>query len=247
MPETGVSIGEINRLLHERFGHDLHIEGDLVQTDTGGLTLTVRGDNVPASTFTGAAGDLDKLTTQAAEYVYGRSQPREYVAYLEGVNRDKDALIFLPAAFGHAKDDAERAALANVWGNAYADLFQPGPAVEKYRLTRSLAPTRSNLWWTAGINLVNAVWMSQGEEAGWREAHGFLQAAAAAPQRDRPELRKMSESGAGDLGCAAPAAEPLGRPRQPRRAKQHDRRPFHRRRLRPPARAGSVGALYGRQ
>jgi hypothetical protein len=32
VPETGVSLGEINRLLHERFGHDLHIGGDLVQT-----------------------------------------------------------------------------------------------------------------------------------------------------------------------------------------------------------------------
>jgi tetratricopeptide (TPR) repeat protein len=192
VPETGVSIGEINRLLHERFGHDLHIDGDLVQTDTGGLALTVRGDGVPASTFTGAAGELEKLTTQAAEYVYGRSQPGEYAGYLEDVNRDKDALAFLSGAFGRAKDDAERAALANAWGNAYADLFQPGPAVEKYRLTRSLSPPRSKVWWTAWINLVNVVWMSQGEEAGWREAHGFLQAAAAAPQRDRPELRKMS-------------------------------------------------------
>ncbi len=31
VPETGVSIGEVNRLLHERLGHDLHIEGDLVR------------------------------------------------------------------------------------------------------------------------------------------------------------------------------------------------------------------------
>ena len=62
VPETGVSIGEINRLLHQRFGHDLHIDGDLVQTEAvgsaGGSALTVRGDGVPAKTFDGAAGDL---------------------------------------------------------------------------------------------------------------------------------------------------------------------------------------------
>jgi hypothetical protein len=41
VPSTGVSIGEIDRLLKSRFGHDLHINGDLVQTDTGGLAPTV--------------------------------------------------------------------------------------------------------------------------------------------------------------------------------------------------------------
>jgi hypothetical protein len=41
------SIGEISRLLRERFGHDLHIDGDLIETVTGGLTLTVRGNGVP--------------------------------------------------------------------------------------------------------------------------------------------------------------------------------------------------------
>src|SRR3569833_2338569 len=30
VPETGVSIGELSRLLHERFGHDTHIDGDLL-------------------------------------------------------------------------------------------------------------------------------------------------------------------------------------------------------------------------
>jgi hypothetical protein len=73
VPETGISIGEINRLLHERFGHDLHIDGDLVQTESGGLSLTVRGDGMPAATFAGGATDLDKLTTQAAEYMAVRS------------------------------------------------------------------------------------------------------------------------------------------------------------------------------
>ena len=104
VPETGVSIGEINRLLHQRFGHDLHIAGDLVQTESGGLALTVRGDGVPAKTFDGAAGDLDKLTTQAAEYIYGRSQPLQYTAYLEGADRNADALAFIPAAYPRAGD-----------------------------------------------------------------------------------------------------------------------------------------------
>ena len=35
VPETGVSIGDISRLLHEHFSHDLHIGGDLIQTPAG--------------------------------------------------------------------------------------------------------------------------------------------------------------------------------------------------------------------
>ena len=194
VPETGVSIGEIARLLHERFGHDLHIDGDLVQTDTGGLALTVRGDGVPASTFTGGPGDLDRLTTQAAEYVYGRSQPYQYAAYLDNSGRDKDALAFLPGAFGRAHDDTVRAKLANAWGNAYSDLLQPGPAAEKYRLDMSLSPPRSRAWWTAWGNLIASVWISQGEEAAWRESHAFLRPAAAAAKREQAPLRNQSNA-----------------------------------------------------
>ncbi len=42
-PETGLSIGQLQRILKSRFGHDEHIEGELVQTESGGLALTIRG------------------------------------------------------------------------------------------------------------------------------------------------------------------------------------------------------------
>jgi len=184
VPETGVSIGEINRLLHARFGHDIHIGGDLVQTETGDLALTVRGDGVPAKTFKGAAGDLDKLTTQAAEYVYGRSQPVEFAAYLESYNRNQDALAFLPEAFGRAPDDAARETLANSWGNAYSGLYQLAPAAAKYRLSMSFKAHN----WRAWGNLVGAVMVGEGEEAGWREARAFLRAMDSAPKNEKPKL-----------------------------------------------------------
>src|SRR3984893_12545122 len=47
VPETGISLGEISRLLRDRFGHDVHIDGDLVEAPAGGLSLTVRGNGVP--------------------------------------------------------------------------------------------------------------------------------------------------------------------------------------------------------
>ncbi len=185
VPETGVSIGEVSRLLHERFGHDLHIDGDLIQTESGGLALTVRGDGVPASTFAGDAGDLDKLTVQAAEYLYGRSQPTRYASYLIG-NRDEDALGFLPGAFARARNDDERTDLAISWGNAYGDLGQAGPAIEKYRLVMALSKPKSVVWWVGWSNIVATVAWAQGEEAGWRESQPLLRAVAAASKREQP-------------------------------------------------------------
>ena len=185
VPETGVSIGEINRLLHQRFGHDLHIDGDLVQTETGGLALTVRGDGVPARTFAGAPGALDTLTTQAAEYVYGRSQPYQFATYLVGNNRNADALAFIPGAFARAQNDDERAHLANSWGNALVDMNLPAQALEKHRLALSLKPS----YWAPRGNIVSETALTAGEEAGWRESQVFLRAASMGPKKDRPELR----------------------------------------------------------
>jgi hypothetical protein len=188
VPETGVSIGEINRLLHERFGHDLHIGGEVVETEAGGLALTVRGDGVPAATFSGAASDLQKLSLQAAEYVYGRSQPARFAVYLTDQNRYADDVAFLASAFPRAKNDADRSELANDWGNADAGLFQQGLAVSKYRLAMTFAKPRAPMWWRAWGNLVGSLAASQSEEAGWREGHAMLQAAAAAPKSEQPDL-----------------------------------------------------------
>ena len=181
VPDTGVSLGEINRLLHARFGHDLHIDGELMQTDSGGLALTVRGDGVPAQTFTGAAADLDALTSKAAEYVYGRSQPLNYGVYLQNAGRWTEAVAFIEGAFPRAVDDNARADLANNWGNSLIGAGQRAAAVEKYRLAMALKPHN----WKAWGNLIGALSQTQGEEATWQEARRFLQAAATSRGKDR--------------------------------------------------------------
>lgn len=189
LPETGVSIGEIQKLVKERFGHDVHIGGDLVQTSNGGLALTVRGDDVPAQTFTGGVDDVDKLAVKAAEYIYGRSQPWLYAVYLATNGRDADAIAFLPGAFGRATSDAQRADFANVWGVAYNDLNKPTQSIAKYRLAMSLSPPQSTIWWKAWGNILIEVSLADGEEQSWKESMKFLQAAQDAPSAKKPELR----------------------------------------------------------
>ena len=176
VPETGVSVGEIHRLLQQRFGHDVRIGGDLVQTESGGLTLTIRGSGVPPKTFWGGAGDLETLSVQAAEYVYGRSQPLAFAVYLTGCGRDKDALAFLPGAFARAGTDALRSNLANSWGNALLNLNQQVQAAAKFRLAISLNPNN----WVPRMNLPAALATAEGEEAAWRASTDLLRADAVA-------------------------------------------------------------------
>jgi tetratricopeptide (TPR) repeat protein len=185
LPDTGVSIGELDRLMHERFGHDIHIDGDLVQRETGALALTVRGEGVPAKRFEGPPGDLGKLTTEAAEYIYGRSQPFQYAVYLSGQGRDDDALAFLPGGFARAGTNEARAQLANVWGLTYLDQAKFAQAGAKFRLAMSLKPN----YWRAWANLIGAVQGSNGEEAAWQESRAMLHAVNAVSLGDRPDLR----------------------------------------------------------
>lgn len=183
VPETGISIGEILRLLHERFGHDLHIDGELIQTKSGGLVLTVRGDDIPAKSFATESDDPDKLAIEAAEYVYGRTQPLRYVTYLENAGRNDDALALLPGEFARAANDDERAKWANAWGNVLSEMMNNDQALEKYRLALSLKPDDWKIW----NNLVAAVPFADGEEAGWQESRRFLQAADKAAPKDKPK------------------------------------------------------------
>lgn len=179
VPETGVSIGEVDNLLKKRFGHDLHIDGDLVQTDAGGLALTVRGDRISPKTFAGAAGDLEKLTTQAAEYVYGQAEPTLYAGYLVNAGRNAEAVAFSKAAYLTAAR-SEQPYLLNQWANA---LLNVGGSHEQalvlYRGALKLKPD----YWIAYSNLMNSTWGLGDEEGSWRTGEVMRKAAGGRPGR----------------------------------------------------------------
>jgi hypothetical protein len=132
VPETGVSIGQLQRVLKARFGHDQRIDGDLVQAEQGGLALTVRGTGILPRTFTDEARHLDQLLTQAGEYVYGQSQPGLFAAYLSNNDRDDEAIRFAQGAYGTA-DSSERPYVLNYWANALTDKGGEGRCPRRYR------------------------------------------------------------------------------------------------------------------
>ena len=183
VPETGVSLGEISRLLKERFGHDVHIEGDLIETPAGGLALTVRGNGVPPKTFAGSPVELEKLTTQAAEYVYSKSQPARWATYLSNTGRYDEAIAFCRAAVASA-DPAERPGLLNIWA---ISLDSTGgshrEALGLFRAAVKLEPDS----WPAHNNIQNDLMLLGDEESAWRAGEEMRTVAGGRPGR-APEL-----------------------------------------------------------
>lgn len=82
IPETGVSIGELQRFLRNWLGHDTHITGEVWRTQTG-IAVTARESAEAGATFTGPESDLDGLMQKAAEHVYSVTQPFRYANFLD--------------------------------------------------------------------------------------------------------------------------------------------------------------------
>jgi tetratricopeptide (TPR) repeat protein len=68
-------------------------------------------------TFSGATVDLAKLTAEAAEYVYSKSQPRRWATFLKDQERYPEAIAFCRSALATA-DKKERPGLFAVWAIA---------------------------------------------------------------------------------------------------------------------------------
>ena len=177
VPETGISLGEISRLLRERFGHDVRIDGDLVESPAGGLALTVRGNGVPPKTFDGAAAEIGKLTIAAAEYVYSKSQPARWASYLNNHGRYEESIAFCKSAVASA-EPPERAMLLTRWAVALES--SGGSVREALGLERAAVKLQPDLW-TAHNNVQNDLMALADEEGAWKAGEEMRQLAGSRP------------------------------------------------------------------
>jgi tetratricopeptide (TPR) repeat protein len=145
VPETGLSIGQIERTLKARFGHDDHIDGDLMKTETGALALTVRGNRILPKTFINNEGHLGRLVDVAAEYIYGESEPGLFAKYLSDTNRADEAIAFARAHLASATIQ-EQPILLNYWGNAIEAKAAPNANTEALPLYREAVRIKPDYW-----------------------------------------------------------------------------------------------------
>jgi tetratricopeptide (TPR) repeat protein len=196
VPETGISIGQFERVLKTRFGHDQHIDGDLVQTEKGGLALTVRGTGILPKTFTDEGRNLDKLLTQAGEYVYGQSQPGLWAAYLSNERFD-EAIRFSQAAYATV-DPSERPYLLNAWANAIAAKGGEGANREALPLYQESVRLKPDYW--VGYSNIMATLSGLGDEEGAvRVGEQMMKAAGGRPDRAPEEMNGAYDSAVWDL------------------------------------------------
>ncbi len=163
LPEAGISIDQISSALHRAFGHDLHIDGALVAGADGALSLSVRGDGIPPTTFARREDDIDGLTQRAAEYIYGYAQPALYAGYLIGAGRSSDCLSFIRTVLPRTRD-ADRAVLANLWGEALLNLNEAVEAENRFHFALRVDPH----YWRAWNNLIGVLRQTRGEEAAYQ-------------------------------------------------------------------------------
>ena len=94
VPQTGVSVGELWRLMRDWLGNETRISGEVVRTAKG-IAVTIRAGSTPGETFEGPEGSLPDLLMKASESAYRATQPYRFAVYLEKKGRtvEREALL----------------------------------------------------------------------------------------------------------------------------------------------------------
>jgi hypothetical protein len=91
IPDTGVSLGELERFLDLKLGHATRVSGEIVRTASG-VAVTARAGTNGSMTVSGSETALDPLMHDLAERVYRLTQPYLYGVWLQRHGRTNDAL-----------------------------------------------------------------------------------------------------------------------------------------------------------
>jgi tetratricopeptide (TPR) repeat protein len=127
IPETGVSVGEVQAYLRNWLGHDSHISGEAYRgwapqvpgapaprpASPDAIYLTVRAGEVAGVTLQGREEDIDGLIQQAAERLFAVTQPYRWSVYLARNGRVPEAIKVL-TRLAESGPKEERA-----WANSY--------------------------------------------------------------------------------------------------------------------------------
>jgi len=172
IPETGMSLEEVQRLLREWLGHETRISGTVVRT-ADGVRISVRLEGEPADEASGPETDMDGVLNRVAEMVFARTQPYRYGVYLVQNDRVEDAR----AAFEHLADygpPQERGwALTGLASQA---VLYPDAATLETAARRAVAAAPELA--LARLNLADTAYMLGHSEAALEQSKATLRALA---------------------------------------------------------------------
>jgi tetratricopeptide (TPR) repeat protein len=107
IPNTGISLGEVQAYLVRWLGHETQVGGDVFQAPDGQIAITTRVGGAAGATVSGPPETLDALIGKSAEAVYARTQPYLYSRWLAGHGRPAEALPILQRLI-YSADKTER-------------------------------------------------------------------------------------------------------------------------------------------
>ncbi len=158
IPETGVSIGELNRFLHEWLGHQTHITGAVYRTGAG-IAVTARVGSDIAPTMTGGEAELDELLRKTSEAIYRTAQPFRYAQYVFNAGRVEEGEIIQNSLIANGSPRDRFWAYAGVT-TMYASQFDFANAEKAGQAAISLRPDSHSYY-----NFGRAELMAQHDEA----------------------------------------------------------------------------------
>ena len=178
IPETGVSIGEVDAFLRRTLGHQTVIGGAAFRAPQG-LHLTVRVGGSGAIDQIGKDSDLDAMLQKAAEGVFAQTQAYRYSKYLEFTGRRDEAMAVARQIIATSDDRNER---AWAWGQV-SNLLQLTDSVGSIRAAqRGMRENSENpLNYLNGAiaaehlryDRLGALWLHQANSLGLRPENGL--------------------------------------------------------------------------
>ena len=119
IPQTGVSLSELQLALRNWLGRETRISGEVVRTPAG-YQITARAGAEPGQSFVGTEAEIDATIQRAAEAVYKMTQPDRYAGWLaETGKRDEAAKLYQELSIQGSRQ--ERAWVLAEWAGLERD------------------------------------------------------------------------------------------------------------------------------
>ena len=132
IPQTGVSLGELQLALRNWLGRETRISGEVVRMPAG-YQITARAGGEPGQSFMGPEAEIDATIRRAAEAVYKMTQPDRYAGWLaETGKRDEAAKLYQELSIRGSRRD-------RAWAFAEWAGLERDPAAKLARAQRASA------------------------------------------------------------------------------------------------------------
>ncbi len=172
IPETGVSIGELDEALRGWLGHATHVSGEVSRPvsgpDRGALVLNLRVSGGAGRRLVQPDGDLDALLARGAEQVFAELDPLPHAAWLGRQGRKDEAVAALRAIAGSGTPDQRAEADEQLAGQGRRMTM---PLAEQRELhAKALALTAGRIGANNFYVIENALGHTENAMHGWTQA-----------------------------------------------------------------------------